>query len=44
MDQSKKLYPLLLCSILFTLALSFSCFAGSWKQDAKGYWYQKKDR
>ena len=43
MDQSKKLYPLLLCSILFTLALSFSCFAGSWKQDAKGYWYQNDD-
>ena len=43
MDQSKKLYPLLLCSILFTLALSFSCLAGSWKQDAKGYWYQNDD-
>ena len=43
MDQSKKLYPLLLCSILFTLALSFSCFAGIWKQDAKGYWYQNDD-
>ena len=43
MDLSKKLYPLLLCSILFTLTLSFSCFAGSWKQDAKGYWYQNDD-
>ena len=43
MEQSKKFFPLLLCSVLFTLTLSFVCFAGSWKQDAKGYWYQNDD-
>lgn len=38
----KKLFTTLF-SMLMVLCMTFSAFAGSWKQDAKGWWYVNDD-
>ena len=43
MKKSQKTLSLFLFSVLFLFILSFASFAGAWKQDAKGYWYQNDD-
>lgn len=35
----KRLYHLMITILMFTLLLSITAFAGSWKQDAKGWWW-----
>lgn len=34
---------LLLTTVAMAAAMSFTAFAGEWKQDATGYWYQNDD-
>ena len=43
MKKSQKTLSLVLLSVLFLFILSFASFAGTWKQDAKGYWYENDD-
>lgn len=43
MKKSPKNLSLVLLSVLFLFILSFASFAGTWKQDTKGYWYENDD-
>ena len=43
MKKSQKTLSLVLLSVLFLFILSFASFAGAWKQDSKGYWYENDD-
>lgn len=39
----RKWWKLGALTVVFSVALSFSAFAGEWKQDATGYWWQEDD-
>lgn len=38
-----KRFSVLFVSTALTVAMSLTAFAGQWKSDKKGYWYQKDD-
>lgn len=38
-----RIFKLLITSVILITTMSFSAFAGQWKQDNIGYWYQNDD-
>lgn len=39
----KKRYKILAAALAMTFSMSITSFAGTWKQEAKGWWYQNED-
>lgn len=39
----KRFYKIFMATLLLTLSMSITAFAGTWKQEARGWWWQNDD-